>query len=39
MEHFILYCEQNGIPLSAHFIGPVIRSVFAWWWPTCSQNM
>jgi len=20
-------------------IVPIIRSVLAWWWPTCGQNM
>jgi len=39
LEHFILYCKRNGIPLIAHFIGPVIRSVLTWWWPTCGRNM
>jgi len=37
--YFNLYCERNGIPLSAHFIVPTIRSVLAWWWPTCGRNM
>jgi len=29
----------SQIPLSAHFIVPVIRSVLSWWWPTCGRNM